>query len=123
MYICVPPIPWLYPSQKEVSVTAARGREARLRAEFARLYPGVDPGVWIPVESLLRHVTELIHKDRSKAGVITGKRLLREEHFDYRGASARPTGLPQGSTRLSDCGSRTSFGRSLRRCLQVEQPQ
>ena len=82
----------------------ARGREARLKKEHAELYPGVKPGVWIPVEEALRHVTDLLHKDRSRSGVITGRRLLHEEHFEYRGASARPAGLPERSTRLSDSG-------------------
>jgi hypothetical protein len=90
---------------REVPLSAARGRVARLREEYAKLYPGVDPGVWVPVEKLIRLVTDLIHKDRSKVGVITGERLLREEHFDFRGASDRPAGLPRNSTRLSDSGA------------------
>jgi hypothetical protein len=57
------------------------------------------------VEKLLRHVTELIHQDRSRSGVITGERLLHDDHFEYRGISARPEGLPPGSTRLSDAGA------------------
>jgi hypothetical protein len=57
------------------------------------------------VEKLLRHVTDLIHQDRSRSGVITGQRLLHENHFEYRGTSARPEGLPTGSTRLSDAGA------------------
>ncbi|MGH7510471.1 MAG: hypothetical protein ACREMZ_13515 [Gemmatimonadales bacterium] len=81
-----------------------RGREAKLKAEYAGLYPGLTPGVWLPVEKLLHQITKLIHKDRSKSGVITGQRLLHEEHFEYRGTSARPEGLPEGSTRLSDAG-------------------
>ena len=83
-----------------------RGREARLRAEYAGLYPGLPADVWMPVEKLLRHITDLIHQDRSRSGIITGKRLLHEEHFEYRGASARPDGLPAGSTRLSDAGEK-----------------
>lgn len=83
----------------------ARGREARLKTEYAELYPGIVPGRWLPVEKVLRHVTDLISKDRSKSGIITGQRLLRDEHFDYRGATARPAGLPEGSTRLSDAGA------------------
>ena len=83
----------------------ARGREARLKKRHAELYPGLAPGVWIPVERVLQHVTDLIHKDRSRSGVITGQRLLHDEHFDYRGSSARPAGLPEGSTRLSDSGA------------------
>lgn len=86
-------------------MSAARGREARLRKQFAQLYPGIDPDVWLPVERLLKDVTDLVRKDRSRSGVITGRRLLHEEHFDFRGASARPAGLPQGSTRLSDVGA------------------
>ncbi len=86
-------------------MSAPRGREARLRKQFAQLYAGIDAGVWIPVELALRRVTDLIHKDRSKSGVITGGRLLRDEHFEFRGTSARPEGLPEGSTRLSDAGA------------------
>ena len=86
-------------------MSAPRGREARLRKQFAQLYAGVDAGVWMPVERALRQVTDLIHQDRSKSGVITGGRLLREEHFEFRGTSARPVGLPEGSTRLSDAGA------------------
>jgi hypothetical protein len=79
-----------------------RGREARLKPEHAALYPGLEPGVWLPVETLLRYVTDLIYQDRAKSGVITGNRLLHDEHFEYRGSSARPEGLPAGWTRLSD---------------------
>jgi hypothetical protein len=86
-------------------MSVVRGREARLKAEHGELYPGLKPGVWTPVEKLLRHVTDLIHQDRSRSGVITGQRLLHEDHFEYRGTSARPEGLPDGSTRLSDAGA------------------
>ena len=82
-----------------------RGREARLRNQFASLYGGIDPGVWTPVETLLRQVTEIVQRDRSKSGVITGERLLRDEHFDFRGASQRPQGLPPDSSRMSDAGA------------------
>ena len=82
-----------------------RGREARLRKQFASLYGSIDPGVWTPVETLLRQVTDIVQRDRSKSGVITGERLLRDEHFDFRGASPRPQGLPPDSSRLSDAGA------------------
>jgi len=62
----------------------------------------------MPVETLLRHITDLIHQDRSKAGVITGTRLLHQDHFEFRGSSARPEGLPEGSTRMSDSGAEPS---------------
>jgi hypothetical protein len=89
-------------------MTQNRGREAKLRSEYARLYPGLEPGVWMSVESLLRRITDLIHQDPAKAGIITGTRLLRQEHFEYRGSSARPEGLPAGFTRLSDSGAEPS---------------
>jgi hypothetical protein len=50
----------------------------------------------------------LIHQDRAKAKVITGTRLLHQAHFDFRGTSARPEGLPSGSTRISDSGLEAS---------------
>jgi hypothetical protein len=31
--------------------------------------------------------------------------LLHQDHFDYRGNSVRPEGLPSGRTRLSDSGA------------------
>ena len=83
-------------------MTIKRGREARLKPQYAELYPGLEPQAWMPVETLLRHVTDLIQEDRSRAGSITGTRLLHQEHFEFRGTSARPEGLPTGSTRLSD---------------------
>jgi hypothetical protein len=92
----------------EMPVGKPRGREARLKKEHAELYPGLTPGVWIPVEKLLQHVTDLIHKDRTRSGIITGRRLLHQDHFEYRGSSARPAGLPEGSTRLSDSGAEPS---------------
>src|SRR4051794_6380681 len=86
-------------------MTVQRGREGRLKDEHAGLYPGLQPGIWLPVETLLRHVTELIYQDRSKSGVITGTRLLHQDHFEYRGSSERPEGLPPGATRISDSGA------------------
>lgn len=89
-------------------MTAERGREGRLKQEHATLYPGLQPGVWLPVETLLQHVTELIYQDRSKSRVITGTRLLHQDHFEYRGFSARPEGLPSEASRISDSGAEPS---------------
>lgn len=83
-------------------MSGKRGREGRLKPEHAALYPGLEAGVWLPVETLIRHVTNLLYRDPSQAGRITGTRLLHERHFEYRGVSERPEGLPEGLTRLSD---------------------
>jgi hypothetical protein len=85
-------------------MTGRRGREGRLKPQHAALYPGLEAGVWLPVETLIRHVTDLLQQDPLKSRLITGTRLLHQEHFEYRGASARPEGLPAGATRLSDSG-------------------
>ncbi|HEY3013032.1 MAG TPA: hypothetical protein VGJ36_09815 [Gemmatimonadales bacterium] len=101
-------------------MTTKRGREGRLKPEHAALYPGLKPGVWVPVETLIRHVTDVIHQDRSKSAIITGTRLLHQDHFEYRGTSARPEGLPAGATRLSDSGADPSQPASARGTTEPE---
>jgi hypothetical protein len=86
-------------------MTGKRGREGRLKQEHAGLYPGLKAGTWVAVETLIRQVTDLIHQDRSRAETISGPRLLHEDHFEFRGRSARPDGLPAGATRLVDSGA------------------
>jgi hypothetical protein len=81
-----------------------RGREARLRDDFAYLYPGVDSG-WTPVEILINRVVTLLYGDPANSGRITGARLLRQDHFEFRGASPRPEGWPSGLSRMSDAAA------------------
>jgi hypothetical protein len=83
----------------------ARGRQARLRPDFDYLYPGIAANTWFPVEQLLHDVVTLLYGDGSKSGVITGERLLREDHFEFRGSSPRPEGLPANRSRMSDSGA------------------
>lgn len=85
-------------------MNAPRGREARLRPEFDYLYPEIEPGVWRPVEALINQVVTMLYGDRSLAQQITGERLLRDDHFEFRGDSPRPPGLPPELSRLSDSG-------------------
>jgi hypothetical protein len=85
-------------------VNEARGRQARLRPEFDYLYPDIEAGTWQPVEVLINRVVSMLYGDRSRSGVITGERLLRDDHFEFRGTSPRPTGLPSDLSRLSDAG-------------------
>jgi hypothetical protein len=86
-------------------VSEARGREARLRPEFDYLYPDIEPGLWQPVEVLINRVVTMLYGDRSRSGVITGERLLRDDHFEFRGSSPRPAGLPPDLSRLSDAST------------------
>jgi hypothetical protein len=82
-----------------------RGREARLRPDFDYLYPGIAAGTWLPVEQLIHDLVTLLYGDGSKSGVITGERLLREDHFEFRGSSPRPEGLPADRSRMTDSGA------------------
>ena len=57
-------------------------REARLRPEFADLYPAVEPGVWIPATAVGQ---KLLLWHLAKAVAPQGERLMGEEHFEFRG--------------------------------------
>ena len=94
-------------------MTENRGREARLRPEFDYLYPELKPGAWLPVETLIGHVVNLLYGDRSQSAVITAERLLRDDHFEFRGASPRPPGLPADLSRLSDASAEPKPRRSV----------
>ena len=74
-------------------------REARLRPEFAHLYPTLTPGHWEPAalvaevvlaRLLLLEISEVPIKDR----------VLNEEHFEFRGET--PDGAPRSSSRVAD---------------------
>jgi len=95
-------------------VNQARGREARLRPEFDYLYPDIEAGSWQPVELLINRIVTMLYGDRSRSGVITGERLLRDDHFEFRGASPRPAGLPGDLSRLSDAGTEPGRARGER---------
>lgn len=86
-------------------MTYPRGRQARLKPGLGKLYPGIEAGVWRNVEDLLRHIAILVHRGLVDAQTITGERLLRQDHFEFRGDSPRPTGLPPELSRISDAGT------------------
>lgn len=57
-------------------------REARLRVEYASLYPGVEPGVWLPATTVGQR---LLLWHLATAATPQGERLMAEEHFEFRG--------------------------------------
>jgi hypothetical protein len=57
-------------------------REARLRPEFAALYPGVEAGVWLPATTVGQ---KLLLWHLATAATPQGERLMTEEHFEFRG--------------------------------------
>ena len=64
-------------------------REARLRSEFAYLYPGIQPGVWVPARLLVDR--EVVRQERRRRELPAGGRMrdLNDQHFEFRD-------IPQG---------------------------
>lgn len=69
-------------------------REARLRPEFADLYPSLTPGQWEPAARVAEAVlARLLLMEITEAPIQD--RTLNEDHFEFRGAT--PDGAPRGS--------------------------
>lgn len=74
-------------------------REARLRPQYASLYPALEAGTWQPASSigrqlLLWHLTASIPPE--------GERLMSEEHFEFRGGAPRNGADANARTRHAD---------------------
>ena len=64
-------------------------REARLRPEFAELYPGLTPDRWLPAARVAEAVlANLLLQQMGEAPAAD--RLLPEAHFEFRGGAANP---------------------------------
>lgn len=61
-------------------------REARLRPEYAELYPVLSPGVWMSASDIGR---QLLLWHLATARTPDGERLISEEHFEFRGGERR----------------------------------
>ena len=63
-------------------------REARLRPEFAYLYPGLQAGVWVPARLLVDR--EVIRQERRRREAPAGGRMrdLNDQHFEFRDVPA-----------------------------------
>jgi hypothetical protein len=62
-------------------------REARLRPEWAKLYPGMETGVWVVAAQLVPLV--LRHRLQHEATWEFARRILVDEHFEFRGGRPR----------------------------------
>jgi len=67
-----------------------RGREARLRPEYAEWYPGVVPGVWHNAKWLMERVLQQV-RHGSPSWAIDG-RPLPASHFEFQGAGPSVSG-------------------------------
>lgn len=62
-------------------------REARLRPEWAHLYPGLEAGVWTVAAQLVPLV--LRHRLQGQPSWEFTQRILVDEHFEFRGGRER----------------------------------
>jgi len=77
-------------------------RQARLRQEFATLYPGVPANEWRPIGELLDCVAAARLRGGRRSGEMLRGRPLDDRHFEFRGAAERPPGSAGRQSRQSD---------------------
>ena len=63
-----------------------RVREARLKPEFAHLYPPLEPSRWEPAAALADRVVAWLLRQPNR-GYMAPERVLRSEHFEFRGGT------------------------------------
>ena len=62
-------------------------REARLKSEYAALYPDVEAGVWYTAATLAEHLlSRFLGQERASRSLP--ERILDDHHFEFRGQAA-----------------------------------
>lgn len=84
----------------EGSEVAMAVREARLRPEWADLYPGMRPDVWHVAAELVPHV--LRHRLTSERQWEFTRRILDDDHFEFRGGRPRDASWSGVLSRVED---------------------
>jgi hypothetical protein len=83
---CRPPgrfLTFRYPPAK---LTMSNEREARLKREFAKFYPGLRPGIWYKAAWLSARQFARMPCDGRVSSIA---RVVNETHFDFRGGRPR----------------------------------
>jgi hypothetical protein len=76
-------------------------RQARLKPQFAGLYPGVVAGEWMPAWLLAEQLVAAAGRREHEAGT----RVCDAAHCEFRGGGRRPPELKGLRTRVGDRGS------------------
>jgi hypothetical protein len=92
------PLPELERAQRRDVRMAVR--EARLRPEWAHLYPGLEAEVWMVAAQLVPLV--LRHRLQDQPTWEFTHRILLDEHFDFRGGRDRDGSWSGVLTRVED---------------------
>jgi hypothetical protein len=61
-------------------------REARLKREFAKFYPGLKPGIWYKAAWLSARQFARVRCDGRASSMAS---VVNEDHFDFRGGRPR----------------------------------
>lgn len=75
-------------------------RRARLRLEFAQVYPEIAPNIWLSARAAARTVRRA--NARRQRPEESGQRVLPDAHFDFRGGRRRRQDGPGQRTRATD---------------------
>ena len=73
-------------------------RQARLKPEFAALYPGFEAGVWRPAAEAAAQVLAMMRASNASFE----ERVMNERHFEFRGGLPGPRSHVR--SRLADLG-------------------
>ena len=84
-----------------MGTTRVSRREARLKAEFAHLYAPLEAGIWDSAGAMADRMTGWLLR-QAHGGYVSPARVLRSEHFEFRGTSPRPGSAPAGHSRRGD---------------------
>ena len=79
------------------------GREARLMPEFAHLYPPLVGGRWELAGVMADRMVAWLLRQSNRSGYVSPHRVLRPEHFEFRGDTPRRS-EDQQLTRREDQG-------------------
>ncbi len=74
-------------------------REARLRPQYAALYPALQPDTWQAASAIGR---QLLLWHLTAPALPEGERLMSEEHFEFRGGGQREKSEAGARTRSVD---------------------